>query len=305
MKHHRNAIVWPLALLVASIAPACGGSEPTGSTNEIYVSFPPLASMAQRIVGDAVTVHCPLPEGVHPGSWAPSRDVITLFQNAPLVLVHGAELESWVGKASLPASSLVDVSAPLSGYAIEIEHPGHSHGSGGAGSHTHPDPHMWLDPTLAKKQAEVVLEAVVKRWPDVEKAARSNYAQLASDFDELDKRWKAMSFKLSAAKSYAASHSLAYLAKRYGVEFLGDLHLSATKVLSPDALEILATNIGVGGPKLLWWDTEPSADVAKALLDRFGFRSVYIDTAATMQDGDYIEVQSQNIERVEKALASL
>ncbi|MCA8972778.1 MAG: zinc ABC transporter substrate-binding protein, partial [Planctomycetes bacterium] len=141
---------------------------PTGNKKEIYVSFPPLAQFAQRIVGDTVPVHCPVPLGVDPAAWKPSRDEIALFQTAPLVLVHGAELESWVDKASLPASRVVDVSAGLESEFAQVVHPGHSHGSGGEGSHAHVDSHVWMDPTLAKRQAFAILEAVGARWPELQ-----------------------------------------------------------------------------------------------------------------------------------------
>ncbi|MCB9918198.1 MAG: zinc ABC transporter substrate-binding protein [Planctomycetes bacterium] len=277
----------------------------TGNKKEIYVSFPPLAQFARRIVGDTVAVHCPVPMGVDPAAWKPSRDEIALFQTAPLVLVHGAELENWVDKASLPASRVVDVSAGLENEFAQVVHPGHAHGAGGEGSHSHVDSHVWMDPTLAKRQAFAILEAVGARWPDLQPAARGRYAGLAAEFDTLDKRWKALAPKLAAAKHYNASHNFAYLAKRYGFTFADELHLAPRAVPDAAVIEQLGKDVAAG-PKYLWWETEPSDDVKKALTDALDFRHIVLDSGESAgiegSDVDYFEVQGKNLDVVDAAL---
>ncbi len=300
----RHAHMAALLLLVA-----CGGEQGAKeSKGEIYVSFPPLAQFAKRIVGTAIPVRCPLPGDVDPAAWKPSRDEIALFQSATLVLVHGAELEGWVGKASLPTSRVVDVSRGLSSDFVQIVHPGHAHGAGGEGTHSHVDSHVWMDPTLAKRQAEAILEAVVQRWPELEKDARARFLQLAADFDTLDQRWRALAPKLAAAKHYNASHNFAYLAKRYGFEFKAELHVAPMTAPVPEALAELKKQVEGEGKKLLWWETPPSAEVRQVLSDSFDFVHVVLDSGEAAgldgSDADYFEAQRKNLDAVEAALSA-
>lgn len=295
--------------LIASLALAScggdGGAGPESGTREIYASFPPLAQFASRIVGKELSVLCPVSESADPHEWEPSADEITLFQSAGLILLHGAELEAWTAKASLPVARTVDCSAGLKDSFVEIVHPGHSHGAEGPGTHTHVDPHVWFDPTLAKRQAKAIHDAVVAKWPEVADKAKLGYEALAADFDALDKRWSALRERLAAAKHYSAAEAFAYLAKRYGFSFREHLHVAPRGALSKEALDHLAEHVKDEGPKILWWETEPSAEIRQALEERFAFKHVVVrsgESAGIVTGADFFEIHGKNLDRLAAAL---
>lgn len=291
--------------LLCTFAPSCGEPDNDVAKTEIYASFPPLAQFAARMVGEGVPVICPIPESVDPHDWEPSAAEITLFQNATMMFVHGAELERWIQNASLPVARVVDVSAGLKDSYVQIVHPGHSHGSGGAGSHTHVDPHVWLDPTLGKRQVQVMHDAIVAKWPKLTDAAAAGLKQLQADYDTLDKRWSALRPKLAATKHYSAADSFGYLAKRYGFEFRDNLHVDATKDLGKEALDHLEGHIKDEGAKLLWWESEPIPAVKMALSERFGFSHFVMHTgerAGVVSGADYFDIQRKNLDRLAAAL---
>src|SRR5262249_7934427 len=136
---HRSAGVLVAALLLLT---ACQG--PPASTRPLaVVTVYPLGELARHVAGDRAEVIALVPPGVEPHDWEPSPRDVSLVQRA-VVLVHsGTALDAWVARllAGLPGGvRVIDTSAGLSLL------------SQGSGS----DPHTWLDPTLARAQAQTI-----------------------------------------------------------------------------------------------------------------------------------------------------
>lgn len=205
-----------LALLFAC-RPAPSPPESAGGDGSIAVTFFPLAEFTRALVGDERVVHLPLPQGADPSLWQPDREALEVFRRASLVVSNGASFERWLDHASLPDSRHVRTADGFRAEWIEIETRTHSHG---AGEHTHQgvDGHTWLDPVLARRQAEAIAVALLRgqeAGPFADRVARG-LEDLRARFNELDERLAALTPRLAGVDLFASHAAYDYLARRYG-----------------------------------------------------------------------------------------
>jgi zinc transport system substrate-binding protein len=299
-----------IALLAAALAVAgCSGSEsenrkqPEMSSRghvkpTIYTVNYPLKYFADRIGGDAVTVHFPAPKDVDPAFWTPEAPIVAAYQRADLILLNGADYAKWTAKVSLPASKTLDTSAGFRDRLIRVtEAVTHSHGPQGEHAHTGTAFTTWLDFGQAASQAVAIRDALLERWPEENERWEKGYSDLADDLEALDAEFQnAVAGKQSRA--LFASHPVyQYLANRYALNI-------KSVMWEPDVfpserqwreLAHLANDHDVAW---MVWEGDPlTASVER--LEEMGIRSVVFDPCGNVpDDGDFLSVMRENIERM-------
>jgi zinc transport system substrate-binding protein len=177
-----GAVVAALLLLTACEGP------PAPARPLVVVTVYPLGELARHVAGDRAEVIALVPPGVEPHDWEPSPRDVSLVQRAILLVHTGTALDAWVARllASLPGRvAVIDTSRGLSLLAQ------------GTGS----DPHTWLDPTLARAQAQTI--------------AAGRAAALAARLDALDAAFAA-GLSTCARRELVTTHgAFGYLARRY------------------------------------------------------------------------------------------
>ncbi len=79
------------------------------------------------------------------------------------------------------------------------------------------DPHVWMDPLLAKKQVENIRDGLILIDPNNKDAYNSNAKSFLADLDELDKTIRTQ-LESCKKKDFISFHnSFSYFAKRYGL----------------------------------------------------------------------------------------
>ena len=127
-----------LAILMSLAAAGCQQASPPDGTPLVVASVYPMYEFARQVAGDRARVVSLVPTGAEPHDWEPSPQDMAEIRRARLFVYNGAGLEPWAGKvkAELDAKTTAVVSAsagiPLVGK----------------------DPHVWLDPTLARSEVE-------------------------------------------------------------------------------------------------------------------------------------------------------
>lgn len=193
------------------------------SMRVVAVSYP-LQYLAQRIVGDKVEVEFPVSPDEDPREWSPSTSQISQLQSADLVIVNGpgAAYAKWLVRVSLLDSKICGAANELATddyFLVEDYQIVHTHGGEGEHSHPYTVPYTWLDPAIAKKQADTIAKSLRKTYPEFEKEFGDNLAKLHSDLDDLTSEFK------SAAASgivVASTPDAKYLTRALGFE---DKHL--------------------------------------------------------------------------------
>lgn len=79
------------------------------------------------------------------------------------------------------------------------------------------DPHIWLDPSLVKKQAQNIANALIKKYPKNKELFESNLNKFNKDLDSFDKNTAEKLKNLKSNKFMVYHPSWGYFAARYGL----------------------------------------------------------------------------------------
>ena len=160
-------------------------SAATDSTEiSVMTSFYPLYEFTKQVGQDKVHVSLLVPPGIEPHDWEPTINELQKMYEANLIVINGIGFESWADDIDTINSGIVivDTSAGIS--LINIDH-------------SSVDPHIWLNPVMAKTQVTNIVNALVKIDPTNEKFYRDNAKSYQAKLDSLDTKIKN---ELSACK---------------------------------------------------------------------------------------------------------
>ena len=203
------AIVIPLAMLATVYTGQPARQDSEGQDRiVVVVSFYPLYEFAAHVGGDRAEVSSLVPAGIEPHDWEPtSRDVLRI-RDADVLIINGAGFESWAG--SMEAKLIVDTSE---GIKLEHEEVENEHGHEGG-----VNPHIWLDPVLAKHQVEKIREAMAAMDPDNVDYYNENAAAFTAELNQLD-AFAELELAGCEKSDFIAFHdAFAHFAERYGLK---------------------------------------------------------------------------------------
>jgi len=302
---HLGAVVL-VGLLLTSCSDESGDAGSASPIEEaVYTGFHPTAWMASSIAVGKVPVLCLLPAGEDAIFWRPDRQQLARYQNARLVVENGAELEKWMGTASLTRSRVCNSAAGFKDRFIQFESTTHSHGGSGV-EHTHEgiDGHTWLDPDLALLQARAIADAMKSAWPQHAGAFDQGLRGLETRLRQLKTSFSSLTPKLAGYTVLASHPAYDYLARGMGWKII-NLDLDPSAPLSDaDHADMKSKLEGAGPRRLLLWESAPSAETRRQVLDRHGLKSVVLSPGENLDGGPstYWAEMESNLERLRAAV---
>lgn len=286
------------ALTAVVIMSSCSGMAPVSNSGRgkpaVYATNYPLAYFAERIAGDLVEVHLPMPDDIDPANWDPSDDAIEAFQSADLILLNGAGYAKWVEQAILPPSKLVDTSAALGDRLIVMEHSLiHTHGPQGGDSDGGTASTTWLDPSLAELQAAAVRDGLIRLLPTGKSALESGFTSLASDLKSLDGELEGIFTGLEKQPLLVSHPVYQYLARRYRLN-IESVHWEPDQMPVEEEWSSLAQLLEKHPAKWMIWEGQPEPAIS-ARLENLGVRSVVFEPCGSQPPtGDYLDTMNRN-----------
>lgn len=185
-------------LALAGCAPAAPPAKPL-----VVATIHPLWEFARQVAGDRADVVSLVPAGVEPHDWEPAARDVSQVRRAAVFVHTGTGLDGWAEKllADLAGGRGVVVNARGGLSVLTV---------GGA-----TDPHVWLDPTLARVQVQAIAGGLEQADP----AGRAVYAENAKAFvarlDALDLEFAAGLAECARREIVTSHAAFAYLARRY------------------------------------------------------------------------------------------
>ena len=201
---------------------------------KVVASFYPMYEFVKQVGGDRVDVSTLIPIGIEPHDYDPTIQQILNAQSASMLVYNSPGLETWVPKIN--AKFALDAS---NGITLRSSTDPNSHGT---------DPHVWLDPILAKKEVENIRDGLIK----VDSVNAAYYSattkKFAGQLDSLDTSIRTM-LPTCQKKDFIAFHeAFGYFAKRYGLNQHSVLGISPEGEIAPQKLQEvvqLARNLGI------------------------------------------------------------
>lgn len=208
--------VWFAAALAAiGLCVHVHGQE-SSSKLKIVATTGMIGDMVQRIVGDRADVTTLMGEGVDPHLYKVTVSDVRALAAADVVVANGLMLEGRMGDvfAKLRRRGRLVIEAGAGVPQGEQLHSEESHG--------HPDPHIWMDPSIWSQCALHVADELAKRDPANAQQYRANVEALVRVWQSADRAIAAAIATVDSKRRVlvTAHDAFAYFGRHYGVEVL-------------------------------------------------------------------------------------
>jgi zinc transport system substrate-binding protein len=273
----------------------------TAHTNKMQVvaSFYPMYFFASQIGGEKVQVSNITPSGAEPHDFEPSTQDVAKIQSAKLLVLNGS-VEAWGPKIQEQLKGTPTL-VVIAGQGLTTKQLAEN---GAVMS----DPHVWLDPVLAKQEVHAIALALAKVDPTNEGYYLTNEAALDAKLDETDAQYHA-GLNQCVKKDIITSHAaFAYLSERYGLTQVPIDGLSPDAEPSPAQLADVVKFAKAHGVTYIFFESLVSPKLSQTIASEVGAKTVVLDPIEGISDQDqaagqdYFSVMSNNLKSLQTAL---
>jgi ABC-type Zn uptake system ZnuABC Zn-binding protein ZnuA len=262
-----------LPLLALAPAAGCGGDAASGDGRPIVVATTTQAAdLARNVGGQRVEVRAMLTPGADPHDYEPRPSDVAAIAESRLVVRSGGEVDEWLGDVLENAG---EDAAPVT--LIEsVKTIGDGDGV---------DPHWWQDPRNGVLAVAAIRDALTASDPGGRAQYRRNAARYAGRLERLDRGIAACVARVAPDKrKLVTTHdSLAYFARRYGIEVVGAVipSLSTQAQASARDVDRLVRQIREEGVEAVFPESAVDAELERAIAREADARvggALYADT---------------------------
>lgn len=273
---------------------------PSSGKLHIVASFYPMAFFAEQIAGDKADVVNITPAGAEPHDYEPSTQDIAQLEQANLIILNG-NVEPWDDKikANLEHTSVHILTAGegLTTRTLTEE--------GKKGT----DPHVWLDPILAKQEVQKISDAIIAINPTHTEQYKANTKVLLEKLDQLDAAYKA-GLSACTTKDIVTSHAaFGYLAAQYGLNQIPIAGLSPDEEPSAQSLVDTANFVRQHNVKYIFFESLVSPKLSQTIANETHAQTLELNPLEglaqddTQQGKNYFTVMQSNLQNLQLALS--
>lgn len=301
-------------LLSGVILSGCNQDNTANQENNshltIYTTIFPLEDFAEKIGGKYVDVKSIYPAGVDTHDFEPTSKQIVKIANADLFIYNGAGMEPFADKINetLKNNDVAILEASKNIELIHSHEEDHHDEDEHEGEHHDMDPHVWLDPTLAKIEAENIKNELSKQMPKHKQYFEDNFMKIESQFDDLDSQLKSLTLH-SERKDIVVSHAAyGYWESRYGIKQIPITGLSPSQEPSQKELKKVVDFTRKHKVKYILFETFATPKVASVVKDETNAEILRLNHLATVSEEDlknkkdYFDLMKENIQILDKTL---
>ena len=259
---------------------------------QAIASFYPLYEFAQQVGQDKVNVQLLVPEGVEPHDWEPTIQDVQLIQKSDFIIINGFGFENWV--ESLGEMNYQGIVVDTSNQIIK--------NNDEKSILFNNDPHIWLNPILAKTQVQTIADEFSKSDPQNKNFYQKNAQSYTLELDKLDS--KIRNDLSTCSQDFIAFHdAFSYFAYEY------NLHqhtiLSSNDPHSEPTAKTLENVINTARElKINIIFTEDTTDprVSGVIANEINGKVLILSPLEISDDGNYISRMTENLDNLKEAL---
>lgn len=305
MKSFFRTIFIPLIFFVCFSSNGLAADKTT-----VFVSVVPQQYFVQQIGKDLVEVQVMVQPGASPATYEPKPKQMASLAKAKIYFAIGVPFENaWLKKIAAANPNMKVVHTDHGIKKLEMtphhhhdeekhddgekhkdqqhdakhdhekdEHHGEAAHEKDHHDHTGQDPHIWLSPTLVKKQASTILAALQEADPEHRSVYEANFKQFTTQIDQLDSELKAI-FSGKEGLQFMVFHPAwgyfahAYHLKQVPIEIEG-------KDPKPAQLKELIKHARGNGIKVVFVQPQFSTKNAKVVAREIGGQVAFADPLA-------------------------
>jgi zinc transport system substrate-binding protein len=259
----------------------------------VAASIEPLRDFVQQIGGDRVEVFTIVPPGASPHTFELTAEQMLRIAKAKMLVLNGVGLEYWAQSLSdnIQKSNLLIVDTSNGIEIVDDEHEG-----GG-------NPHIWLNPLNAIRQAEAIGSALIKIAPGDSAYYRRNMNRFIGQLSDLDREIEAQ-VSTWRNKSFVCFHpAWIYFANRYGFSQAAVIERRPGVEPNPKELAEIVQTVRKMGVKAIFADAQFSTKTTEVISSESGASVLVLDPlGANSYCSTYLEMMRFNIRKMEEAL---
>ena len=282
----------PVALLVVLAAAACSssgaevatGADRAGASSSgptaadglvIATTLAPITSITSAVVGNLATVTGIVPEGTNSHTFEPPPSAAEILSEADLVFLNGLQLEE-------PTKALAEANAKDGSEIVElgsrtIAEDEYAYDVSFPEEEGKPNPHLWTDPPMVERYAEIVRDTVIERDPANADAYRANYDAYVDALGDLDVAMRTSFATVPADQRKLLTYhdAYAYFAEDYGWEVIGAIQVSDFEDPTPKEVADLIDQVRSEGVQAIFGSEVFPSPVLEQIGNETGVR--YVD----------------------------
>ena len=292
----RLAQIWMLILLLALALVSCSG----GAAPDVLATTTILADVARNVAGDRLSVGSLLPAGADPHSYQPVPQDATLVDRSKLLVVNGADYETFLQPLLDTAGGEEIVIEASKGVRLRSE----------ADSESEIDPHVWLDPNNVIVYVDNIREGLTEFDPDGAEVYESNASAYVDRLIELDAWINGQVAQIEPKQRVLITNHAAfdYFAERYGFIVVGAVIPSFSSDASPSAQQMadLIEQIQLYEAPAIFLDASDNPDLAQQIAAETGVKVIGDLHIESLTEGGpagtYIDMMKDNVTKIVQAL---
>src|SRR5213593_2503385 len=169
---------------------------------QVVSSFFPIGELVKKIGGNLIDSSLMIPVGLEPHDYEPTLTQMQNVNSADVLVYNGLGMENWIDKMSVPHK--IDASAGLGILYLDK-------------NNKTADPHVWLDPELAKKEVENIRDGLIKVDPKNRDYYMNNTMHFLNNLGSLDREIRTDLLSCKKKDFISFHNAFSYFAKRYGL----------------------------------------------------------------------------------------
>lgn len=272
-----------------------------GKKISVYTSFYAMYDLTKKIGGDKINLTNLVPAGTEPHDWEPTPTDIANLENANVLIYNGAGMEGWLDKVlkTLKNNKLIAVETSKDLKLLD---------NADKNEDLKYDPHVWLNPMLAKKQMEAIKNALVSADPSNKEYYENNYTLNVKKLDDLDKEFKDTITKFKKKDIVVAHQAFGYLCNAYGLKEVAIEGLNADSEPTPAKMAEVTKFSRENNVKYIFFEDLISPKVSETIAKEVGAKTEVLNPLEGLKEEDiqsgkeYFSVMRQNLEVLKKAL---
>ena len=266
---------------------------------QVTASFYPVYYFSSEIGGDRADVKNITPAGSEPHDFEPSAQDVARIENGDMLVLNGA-VEAWGDRMQTNLKGkkvkvIVVSEGLLTKELVENEEKMR-------------DPHIWLDPQLAKEEVQRITEGYVEVDPTNAAYYQDNQRRLAQKLDDLDAKYKA-GLSNCKQKDIITSHAaFGYLGERYGLGQVAIAGLSPDSEPSSKKLADVVDFAKQHAVKYIFFESLVSPKLSETIAHELGAKTLVLDPIEGISDDDrkqgknYFTMMENNLKNLQLAL---
>ncbi len=278
----KRILFWLLFLTV--VLAACGGAAETDEADgrlRVISTVSPITNIVYNIGGEKIELSGIVPEGTNSHTFEPAPSTAVKLSEADLIFINGLNLELpslKMAQANLKDGAeivlLGEQTITPDDYVYDFSFPKEAR---------NPNPHLWTNPILALRYAEIVRDRLIKRDPANADYYKANYDAFTQRINDLDEAIRATTASIpeNNRKLLTYHDSFAYFAPRYGYTIIGAIQPADFSQPSAQEMAALIDQLKAEGvPAIFGSEVFPSP-----VLDQIG-REAGVSYVDTLRDDD-------------------